>query len=51
MDQLDDILQQDLDPTETQEWVESLNAVIDREGTERAHFLLERLVEIGRAHV
>jgi pyruvate dehydrogenase E1 component len=48
MDQLDDILHQDLDPTETQEWVESLSAVIDREGTERAHFLLEKLVDSTR---
>jgi pyruvate dehydrogenase E1 component len=48
MDQLDDILHQDLDPTETQEWVESLSAVIDREGTERAHYLLERLVDSTR---
>ena len=48
MDQLDDILHQDLDPTETQEWVESLSAVIDREGTGRAHFLLEKLVDSAR---
>jgi pyruvate dehydrogenase E1 component len=48
MDQLDDILHQDPDPTETQEWVESLSAVINREGTERAHFLLERLVDSAR---
>ena len=48
MDQIDDILHQDLDPTETQEWVESLSAVINREGTERAHFLLEKLVDSTR---
>ena len=36
MDQLDDIVHQDLDPTETQEWVDSLNAVINHDGTERA---------------
>ena len=37
MDQLDDILHQDIDPTETREWIESLNAVISHDGTERAH--------------
>ena len=30
---------------ETREWLESLKAVIDREGAERAHFLLERMVD------
>ncbi|WP_049622211.1 pyruvate dehydrogenase (acetyl-transferring), homodimeric type [Frateuria defendens] len=48
MDQFDDILHQDNDPTETQEWVESLTAVINREGTERAHYLLERMVDSTR---
>ncbi|MGK7295297.1 MAG: pyruvate dehydrogenase (acetyl-transferring), homodimeric type [Candidatus Wenzhouxiangella sp. M2_3B_020] len=35
-------------PEETREWLESLAAVIDREGAERAHFLLNRLVELAR---
>ncbi|WP_424683042.1 pyruvate dehydrogenase (acetyl-transferring), homodimeric type [Frateuria sp. YIM B11624] len=48
MDQLDDVLNQDLDPTETREWVESLNAVIQHDGTERAHYLLERMVDSTR---
>ena len=48
MDQLDDVLNQDLDPTETREWVESLDAVIQHDGTERAHFLLERMVDSTR---
>ena len=39
---------QDLDPTETQEWVESVQAVIDRDGAERAHSLLENVVEVTR---
>jgi pyruvate dehydrogenase E1 component len=33
----------DLDPTETQEWVDSLNAVVRIAGPERAGFLLSRL--------
>ncbi|MGP1665693.1 MAG: pyruvate dehydrogenase (acetyl-transferring), homodimeric type, partial [Rhodanobacter sp.] len=48
MDQLDDILNQDLDPTETREWMDSLDAVISHDGTERAHFLLERMVDSTR---
>ena len=48
MDQLDDILDQDIDPTETREWVDSLDAVISHDGTERAHFLLERMVDSTR---
>ncbi len=38
----------DIDSSETQEWLDSLAAVIDRDGPERAHFLLERLVELSR---
>lgn len=38
----------DHDPTETREWLESLHAVIEREGTERAHYLLERMVAEAR---
>ena len=32
---------QDIDPEETREWLDSLDAVIDAEGVDRAHFLLE----------
>lgn len=35
--------QQDNNPQETQEWLDALDAVIDNEGIERAHFLIERL--------
>ena len=48
MNQLNDILDQDLDPTETREWMESLKGVIDVDGTDRAHFLIERLVDETR---
>ena len=34
----------DTDPQETREWLESLDAVIEREGADRARFLLEKLV-------
>jgi pyruvate dehydrogenase E1 component len=39
---------QDSDLLETQEWLESLQAVLDREGPERAHFLIEQLVDYTR---
>ena len=38
----------DSDELETQEWLDALEAVIDREGPERAHFLLERLIDQSR---
>ncbi len=38
----------DLDPSETQEWVESVQAVIERDGADRAHQLLESVVEVTR---
>ena len=38
----------DVDPLETQEWVEALEAVLQREGPERAHFILEALVDKAR---
>ncbi len=38
----------DPDSLETQEWLDALEAVIDREGPERAHFLLGTLIEKAR---
>jgi len=38
----------DIDPQETQEWLEAINAVLANEGTERAHFLLETLIDKAR---
>jgi len=35
----------DIDPTETNEWMESLDAVIDSHGKTRARYLLSRLLE------
>jgi pyruvate dehydrogenase E1 component len=48
MNQLNDILDQDLDPRETREWTEALHGVIKADGTDRAHYLLERMVEETR---
>ena len=44
----------DEDTLETQEWLEALAAVLDREGPQRAHYLLERLIDEARrsgAHI
>src|SRR3712207_9376099 len=38
----------DTDPDETQEWVESLDAVIDHAGRGRARYLLLRMLERSR---
>ena len=38
----------DVDAVETQEWLESLRSVIDRDGVERAHFLLTTLMDHAR---
>jgi len=38
----------DPDSLETQEWLDALEAVMEREGTERAHYLLEKLIDKAR---
>ena len=55
--QLDVLLAQaanDPDAIETQEWLDALESVLDQEGPERAHYLLERMVDLARrrgAHI
>ena len=39
---------EDIDPSETQEWLESIDSVMRAQGPERAHFLLEKLVDFTR---
>ncbi len=48
MDQKVDVSRTDIDALETQEWLDALEAVIERDGPERAHFLLDRMVEVSR---
>jgi pyruvate dehydrogenase E1 component len=38
----------DPDALETQEWLDALDAVLEREGAYRAHYLIERLIEKAR---
>ncbi|WP_034292372.1 pyruvate dehydrogenase (acetyl-transferring), homodimeric type [Herbaspirillum sp. RV1423] len=55
--QIDQVLAQaanDPDVIETQEWIDALEAVIEAEGPERAHYLMERMVDLARrrgAHI
>ena len=42
------IIPEDIDLEETQEWIEALDTVIENEGIERAHFLLEKLISRAR---
>jgi pyruvate dehydrogenase E1 component len=39
----------DTDPVETQEWLDSLDAVVDQHGKTRARFLLSKLLDRARA--
>ncbi|HBK57732.1 MAG TPA: pyruvate dehydrogenase (acetyl-transferring), homodimeric type, partial [Xanthomonadales bacterium] len=48
MNWLNDVLENDVDPRETREWIEALSAVIESDGAERAHQLLERMVDTTR---
>ncbi len=38
----------DVDPEETREWKDALEAVIERDGPQRAHFLIESLIDKAR---
>jgi pyruvate dehydrogenase E1 component len=43
-----DHLQNDIDPQETREWLDALEVVLEEDGAERGHFLLETLIEKAR---
>ncbi|MBT3227112.1 MAG: pyruvate dehydrogenase (acetyl-transferring), homodimeric type [Deltaproteobacteria bacterium] len=38
----------DIDPLETQEWLDALESVLKREGPQRAHFILDKLIDKAR---
>ncbi|TAK39057.1 MAG: pyruvate dehydrogenase (acetyl-transferring), homodimeric type [Lysobacteraceae bacterium] len=48
MNQINELLREDPDPTETQEWLESIEGVLAHDGPARAHQLLENMVEVTR---
>jgi len=39
---------EDIDPIETQEWLESIDSLLKAQGPQRAHFILEKLVDFTR---
>ena len=39
----------DHDPQETQEWLDALQSVLENEGADRAHYLIEPAASIRRA--
>jgi pyruvate dehydrogenase E1 component len=38
----------DIDPEETQEWLDALDGVLEIEGPQRAHYIVEKLIEKAR---
>ena len=48
MSELSSLSNLDIDSLETQEWLESMESVLENEGPERAHFLLEKLIDQTR---
>ncbi|MGV7208840.1 pyruvate dehydrogenase (acetyl-transferring), homodimeric type [Oxalobacteraceae bacterium A2-2] len=48
LDQVTALTANDPDSQETKEWLEALEAVLEQEGPERAHYLMERLVDLAR---
>ena len=41
-------LPNDIDPQETKEWIEALESVLAADGPERAHYLLEKMIDKAR---
>jgi len=39
---------EDYDPDETNEWLDALDSILEKEGHERAHFILEKLIAKAR---
>src|SRR5664279_4329256 len=43
-----DMMKSDADPQETREWLDALAGVLAAEGPDRAHFLIEQLIDTAR---
>ena len=41
-------LKSDIDPQETQEWLESIKSIINISGIDRAHYILDNLISFSR---
>jgi len=48
LDQVTALTALDPDAQETKEWLDALEAVLQTEGSDRAHYLLERLIDLAR---
>jgi pyruvate dehydrogenase E1 component len=48
LDQVTALTAIDPDSQETKEWLDALEAVLEQEGPDRAHYLMERLVDLAR---
>ena len=35
----------DIDPLETKDWIESMNALIQEKGNDRGHYIIQKLIE------
>ena len=46
----EDPRRQDIDPEETRDWLDAIEAVLEHDGPERAQFLIERLAERFHLH-
>ncbi|NNF50808.1 MAG: pyruvate dehydrogenase (acetyl-transferring), homodimeric type, partial [Gammaproteobacteria bacterium] len=44
----DESKRSDIDPEETREWLESIDSVLSAHGAERAHFLIDRIIDHSR---
>lgn len=49
-DNFNDQIMADADPAETKEWLEALNALIEHTGHERAHYILQQLLNDAKHH-
>ena len=41
-------MNKDVDPQETQEWLDAIDGVLEHEGPDRAHFLIEQVIDKSR---
>ena len=48
LDQIMALAANDPDVMETQEWLDALESVIEKEGPDRAHYLMERMMDLAR---
>ena len=45
---MSEILRNDVDPIETQDWLQALDSLVREEGIERAQYIVEQLIDKAR---